>query len=90
MTKRKHAKPVAKKIKIIKISPVEGEPEKQHVELIVEAAPVPLPEHPLILPVEIVPDEFVVARDDYVPDDQALHVPEEKKGIIAWLKSWWD
>jgi hypothetical protein len=85
MANKKKLKPVAKKIKILKVEPVEGEPEKQRVELEIEGAPIALPDHPIQLPVELAAPEFLA-----LGTLDAQHIPEEKKGIIAWLKSWWD
>jgi len=87
-------KPTARKITILKVEPIPpatpDEPPRQRVELEVEAAPIPLPDHPVAFPVEIVPDEFVATHEAYVSDDLPLTVPEEKKGIINWLRSWWN
>lgn len=93
-------KPTAKKIKILKIEPLEPdahaplENQRHRVELEVEGAPIPLPEHPLTLPIEVVEQEFrrvegsaVIDANQAEPADDVI--PEEKKGIINWLKSFW-
>ena len=87
-----HLKPTAKKIKIIKIEQLEPEAhapveeQKHRVELEVVGIPIPLPPDPIAFPVEIEAPEFLASEIAHTPEE----VPEQKKGIIEWLKSWWN